>query len=242
MIFQTWALPLFLLYLSIQTSHGANPVKRLITDLFGKPGKGDYDVDIRPVIRPDRNITVHLGSSLHEVEKISQDQGQMQYRVLLTMWWNDYALRWDPREYGGVDKMHLSVNRIWTPDVDMYNSVESNIDRSGKLAVYSDGDVLWMPIAHFTGSCEHEFRSDSWLCPMVFRSLSYTSADLDLKPIQGKEVMSIEEVERNDHYTILSVEGERELVEYPCCRTPFATIRAMVRVRNKIGHPALYGK
>ncbi|GFV88434.1 hypothetical protein TNCV_1242471 [Trichonephila clavipes] len=35
--------------------------------------------------------------------------------------WNDYKLRWEPDEYGGVSKLHVPAEQIWLPDIVLYN-------------------------------------------------------------------------------------------------------------------------
>lgn len=35
--------------------------------------------------------------------------------------WNDVNLRWNSSEYGGVKDLRIPPNRIWKPDVLMYN-------------------------------------------------------------------------------------------------------------------------
>lgn len=35
--------------------------------------------------------------------------------------WNDYNLRWNESEYGGVKDLRITPTRIWRPDVLMYN-------------------------------------------------------------------------------------------------------------------------
>ena len=35
--------------------------------------------------------------------------------------WNDYKLKWDPEEYGGVSKLHVPADEIWLPDIVLYN-------------------------------------------------------------------------------------------------------------------------
>ncbi|GBP77221.1 Neuronal acetylcholine receptor subunit alpha-7 [Eumeta japonica] len=36
--------------------------------------------------------------------------------------WNDYNLRWNDSEYGGVKDLRITPNKLWKPDVLMYNS------------------------------------------------------------------------------------------------------------------------
>ena len=35
--------------------------------------------------------------------------------------WNDEILSWDPDEYGAVDVIRLPGEKIWTPDIILYN-------------------------------------------------------------------------------------------------------------------------
>lgn len=31
--------------------------------------------------------------------------------------WFDYKLKWEPREYGGVEMLHVPSDHIWRPDI-----------------------------------------------------------------------------------------------------------------------------
>nr|CAD7567495.1 unnamed protein product [Timema californicum] len=35
--------------------------------------------------------------------------------------WNDYNLRWNESEFGGVKDLRITPNKIWRPDILMYN-------------------------------------------------------------------------------------------------------------------------
>lgn len=35
--------------------------------------------------------------------------------------WNDYKLKWNPDDYGGVDTLHVPSEHIWLPDLVLYN-------------------------------------------------------------------------------------------------------------------------
>ena len=40
---------------------------------------------------------------------------------LVTQKWVDYKLRWNPEEYGGVDKLYVPSEHIWLPDIVLFN-------------------------------------------------------------------------------------------------------------------------
>ncbi len=35
--------------------------------------------------------------------------------------WNDYKLRWAPAEYDGIEFIRVPSNKIWRPDIVLYN-------------------------------------------------------------------------------------------------------------------------
>jgi len=35
--------------------------------------------------------------------------------------WKDVLLNWEPDDFGGVDKVRVPANSIWTPDIVLYN-------------------------------------------------------------------------------------------------------------------------
>ncbi|GBN37063.1 hypothetical protein AVEN_134377-1 [Araneus ventricosus] len=41
--------------------------------------------------------------------------------------WNDYKMRWDPDDYGGVTKLHVPAELIWLPDIVLYNKLVTAI-------------------------------------------------------------------------------------------------------------------
>ena len=43
------------------------------------------------------------------------------YLLSLSQNWNDYKLKWNPQEYGGVRTLYVPSERIWLPDIVLYN-------------------------------------------------------------------------------------------------------------------------
>lgn len=40
---------------------------------------------------------------------------------LLFKIWNDYKLRWTPAEFDGIEFIRVPSNKIWRPDIVLYN-------------------------------------------------------------------------------------------------------------------------
>jgi len=45
----------------------------------------------------------------------------MTTNVWLYQEWYDVYLRWDPRDYGGVDHFYVPADDLWKPDIVLYN-------------------------------------------------------------------------------------------------------------------------
>ena len=53
-----------------------------------------------------------------------QEQDDLHYAdlcILLFQEWEDFALRWEPAEYGGVNQIYVPSDKIWLPDIVLYN-------------------------------------------------------------------------------------------------------------------------
>ena len=66
------------------------------------------------------------------------------------MSWEDDYLKWDPEDYGGVDRMQLPPSKIWTPDIFLFNDVTGHFGDDLKkdnpfLVVEHTGHVRWIP-------------------------------------------------------------------------------------------------
>lgn len=92
--------------------------------------------------------------------------------------WNDYKLRWNPAEYGGVDTVYVPAEQIWLPDIVLYNNADGNYEViiMTKAILQHDGRVTWKPPAMFRSTCEMDvewFPFDIQSCLMRFGSWTY---------------------------------------------------------------------
>ena len=45
----------------------------------------------------------------------------MSHRVHIMMqYWQDDFFTWDPSDYGGLDNLHMRAEKIWLPDITLY--------------------------------------------------------------------------------------------------------------------------
>lgn len=45
----------------------------------------------------------------------------MTTKIWIEQVWYDYKLQWDPEDYGGTVELYVPSERIWCPDIVLFN-------------------------------------------------------------------------------------------------------------------------
>ncbi|XP_049842768.1 acetylcholine receptor subunit alpha-like [Schistocerca gregaria] len=159
--------------------------------------------------------------------------------------WYDYKLQWDPREYGGVEMLHVPSDHIWRPDIVLYNNADGNFEvtLATKATLNYTGRVEWKPPAIYKSSCEIDveyFPFDEQTCVMKFGSWTYDGFQVDLRHIDEVKDSNVVElgVDLSEFYTsvewdILEVPAVRNEKYYTCCDEPYLDITFNITMRRK---------
>ncbi|XP_028176600.1 acetylcholine receptor subunit alpha-like isoform X1 [Ostrinia furnacalis] len=115
------ALPLLLTLLlavaRVSAGCGGNPdAKRLYDDLLS-----NYNKLVRPVLNVSDALTVRIKLKLSQLIDVNLKNQIMTTNLWVEQSWYDYKLSWEPREYGGVEMLHVPSDHIWRPDIVLYN-------------------------------------------------------------------------------------------------------------------------
>ncbi|KAJ8919219.1 hypothetical protein NQ315_012207 [Exocentrus adspersus] len=159
--------------------------------------------------------------------------------------WYDYKLKWDPKEYGGVEMLHVPSDHIWRPDIVLYNNADGNFEvtLATKATLNFTGRVDWKPPAIYKSSCEIDveyFPFDEQTCVMKFGSWTYDGFQVDLRHLdemKGSNVVDIG-IDLTEFYTsvewdILEVPAVRNEKFYTCCDEPYLDITFNITMRRK---------
>ena len=71
------------------------------------------------------------------------------------MWYYDYRLAWNPKDFGNITMIYLPNSALWTPDIYMRQDIEDNDNmvgtmKDGNIQVYSTGECYYSRIGTFT--------------------------------------------------------------------------------------------
>ncbi|NXV81227.1 ACHA6 protein, partial [Atlantisia rogersi] len=149
--------------------------------------------------------------------------------------WNDYKLRWDPREYDGIEFVRVPADKIWKPDIVLYNNAVGDFQVEGKTKALLryDGMITWTPPAIFKSSCPMDitfFPFDHQNCSLKFGSWTYDKAKIDLLIIGSKVDMN--DFWENSEWEIVDASGYKHDIKYNCCEEIYTDITYSFYIRR----------
>ncbi|XP_015610455.1 acetylcholine receptor subunit alpha-like 1 [Cephus cinctus] len=219
----------------------ANPeAKRLYDDLLS-----NYNRLIRPVGNNSDRLTVKMGLRLSQLIDVNLKNQIMTTNVWVEQEWNDYKLKWNPDDYGGVDTLHVPSEHIWLPDIVLYNNADGNYEVTimTKAILHHNGKVVWKPPAIYKSFCEIDveyFPFDEQTCFMKFGSWTYDGYTVDLRHLAQTEDSNEIDVgiDLTDYYIsvewdIIKVPAVRNEKFYICCEEPYPDIIFYITLRRK---------
>ncbi|KAK1886902.1 Neuronal acetylcholine receptor subunit alpha-3 [Dissostichus eleginoides] len=146
-----------------------------------------YNQFIRPVENVSDPVTVEFEVSISQLVKVDEVNQIMETNLWLRHIWNDYKLRWMPREFDGIEFIRVPSNKIWRPDIVLYNNTYTTAGKvarqvgGGSLNCLEFGDSKFSSVDGCTGKkcscpCQHGKETpDTPDLGKITRQLSPTS-------------------------------------------------------------------
>ncbi|CAG0921010.1 unnamed protein product [Notodromas monacha] len=164
--------------------------ERLVRDLF----RG-YNKLIRPVENMTQRVEVSFG---------------LAFVQLINVVWNDYQLRWDEADYGGIGVLRLPPDKVWKPDIVLFNNADGNYEVRYKsnVLIFPNGEILWVPPAIYQSSCKIDvtyFPFDEQTCLMKFGSWTFNGDQVSLKLYNDKPYVDLSDYWKSGTWDIIEV-------------------------------------
>lgn len=98
--------------------------------------------------------------------------------------WQDENLKWDPKDYNGIEHVHILSTELWQPDMELYNGAHGQ-NKYGvtNCIVYSNGKVLFVPPVELKTFCDLDLKYwpfDTQKCNIVLGSWTYSELALNV--------------------------------------------------------------
>ncbi|KAG8001400.1 Neuronal acetylcholine receptor subunit alpha-3 [Nibea albiflora] len=203
---------------------------RLFSVIFAK-----YNQYIRPVENVTDPVIVQFEVSMSQLVKVDEVNQIMETNLWLKHIWNDYKLRWNPKDFGGVEFIRVPSSRIWKPDIVLYNNAvgDFQVDDKTKALLRYNGDVTWIPPAIFKSSCKIDvtyFPFDYQNCTMKFGSWTYDKAKIDLVLIGS--TINLKDFWETGDWVIIDAPGYKHDIKYNCCEEIYTDITYSLYIRR----------
>nr|XP_060619677.1 neuronal acetylcholine receptor subunit alpha-6 [Anolis sagrei ordinatus] len=204
--------------------------ERLFHKLFTR-----YNQHIRPVENVSDPVTIYFELAITQLANVDEVNQIMETNLWLRHIWNDYKLRWNPIEYEGIEFIRVPADKIWKPDIVLYNNAVGDFQVEGrtKALLKYDGTIAWTPPAIFKSSCPMDitfFPFDHQNCSLKFGSWTYDKAKIDLLIIGSKVDMN--DFWENSEWEIIDASGYKHDIKYNCCEEIYTDITYSFYIRR----------
>ncbi|XP_045482655.1 neuronal acetylcholine receptor subunit alpha-7 isoform X8 [Harmonia axyridis] len=222
----------FLLFLMPPDTLQGPHEKRLLNNLLSV-----YNVLERPVANESEAIAVKFGLTLQQIIDVDEKNQLLITNIWLSLEWNDYNLRWNESEYGGVKDLRITPNKLWKPDVLMYNSADEGFDGTYQtnIVVKHNGNCLYVPPGIFKSTCKIDitwFPFDDQHCDMKFGSWTHDGNQLDLV-LNSEDGGDLSDFITNGEWYLIGMPGKKNTIVYQCCPEPYVDVTFTIQIRRR---------
>ncbi|CAJ0578672.1 unnamed protein product, partial [Mesorhabditis spiculigera] len=196
-----------------------------------------YEREVRPSLQHDQPIDVAFVFSLTQIIDVDERNQILTTNAWVRQHWMDYQLVWDPRRFGNVTKIHIPYERIWRPDIILYNNADSQYTKSvmsTDVVVNFMGNVTYATAGIFKSSCPLDVRFypfDHQNCTLKFASWAYDGTKIDLHlptRIGDKSNYMI-----STEWELKEIWAEKDNMVYSCCPEPYPFVDVHITIERR---------
>jgi len=196
----------------------------------------------RPVFEFTDLINLKYGMSLIRILDFNQATNVISVQTWEKMSWDDVLLTWNPTHYGDITQVMLPSNKIWLPDMALYNSVGPNWKLSFEpLAVVADtGKVIYIPVNEKKVACNvttdaSGYRTSDSNITCLFRIGSWvrSSIEMDIQFFDDLADIDTSDMIENPKYDVVSTKAVRISKKYPCCVQEYLSMEYTLVIKQK---------
>ncbi|XP_073253765.1 neuronal acetylcholine receptor subunit beta-3-like [Porites lutea] len=216
----------------------------------------------RPVLNCSEAVNVKFIVQLNAVVDVDKKGQVVSTDTFIKQSWNNSFFMWSPNDFGGLERILVSPEEIWAPDIVLHNNEDDYVAQAGYtekfktwIIIYHNGTSEWNSPVSFKSSCNFDvtyFPYDEHRCELIFGSptsditlMDIVTDERRLKREKGQDRSeNIEkddgdeafEVENNGGWSIQRVEVKRRVVRHKGYPHPFTKIQLRFVIRRKPLH------
>ncbi|CAJ0948330.1 unnamed protein product, partial [Mesorhabditis belari] len=195
-----------------------------------------YQRELRPVLDENDPVNVKLKFWLKQILKVDERDQIVTVYCWLELYWRDETLSWDPIVFGNLTRIHVPADKVWKPDILVYNNANMNVGENEldtNAILEHDGRVLLFRSIITSISCQlnlANFPFDQQVCYLTFASWSMDGSKLMLIPTENTD--NLELYIRNTEWSLTDFKAKSYFKRYECCPHPFPDITYFMVLRR----------
>ncbi|OXA57248.1 Acetylcholine receptor subunit beta-like 2, partial [Folsomia candida] len=206
----------------------------------------NYNPLIRPVANDSDRVAIKLGLKLSQIIDVNMKNQILTTNVWVEQMWIDYKLVWDPDNYGGTKELYIPSEKIWCPDIVLFNNADGNYQPNtmAKATIHFTGLIVLTLPAIYKSFCEinvEYFPFDEQTCFLRFGSWTFDGNEVDLQHLfqeSDSDVVQVgidlTEFHLSVEWDLLEVPCRRNVETYPCCDEPYIDLTFNITIRRKM--------
>jgi cation transporter family protein len=149
----------------------------------------------------------------------------------------DNKLSWNESDYGGLAEIRLPHDKVWKPDIILYNNADALASLSQihtQLIITSNGNVTWLSTNIYKSSCSinvQMFPFDVQNCSLAFASWTYDGTAINL--LKNSESGDISNYIENGEWSLENLLVERNVRIYSCCPQPYPNVTYYIVLKRR---------
>ncbi|GFO34210.1 neuronal acetylcholine receptor subunit alpha-10-like [Plakobranchus ocellatus] len=143
---------------------------------------------------------------------------------------------WDPSNYSDIDVLVLPFDKVWSPDITLYDNGDAELEGSKDylVMVYSTGSCFYNYPTIIKVLCKIDviyFPFDTQSCPLKLGSWSHHGFEINVTNRDPDGDMT--SFVPNTEWDLLSVPVKRRVFYYGCCPEPYPDVTFYVTMKRK---------
>ncbi|GFS05180.1 neuronal acetylcholine receptor subunit alpha-7-like precursor [Elysia marginata] len=196
----------------------------------------NYTSYVRPVCDQDQPIQVKIDIAIRQIIELDEPKQILYLNAWVRLSWDDCHMTWDPNNFGNISNIVVPFQRVWSPDITLYDNGDSELEGSKDYLI--DIEHTGILIYHYPTIikvlCRIDvvyFPFDTQVCPLKFGSWSYHGFEINVtnRDSAGDMTSFVE----NTEWDLLSLPLARHELKYGCCPEPYPDVTFYVTMKRK---------
>ncbi|XP_076105583.1 neuronal acetylcholine receptor subunit alpha-10-like isoform X1 [Mytilus galloprovincialis] len=196
----------------------------------------DYDPSIRPYCQGHEQVNVTMDLAIRQLIDMNEPDQIIKLNLWIRLRWMDCLLTWNPSDYDNITDLIVPFDKVWTPDITIYDSVSQEFYGLEKFRanISYDGAINYNFPTVTEIQCQVDvtnFPFDRQMCPLQFGSWIYTGNLLDMNLENDHADLSA--LKENVEWEIPRVPAVKHIEQYSIHSDPFVDLTYNLFLKRK---------